>query len=122
MWDQDGGMNIYHHFGLSEEPLMGRVARDYGLAPKLPATGDKIHDANLRQRAYQTEYMEYWNSTAFLTKTGRLVDAVLCPVTPFAALELGKTQSIGKSLPQSISVPLRSLTCPPSHFQLLPSG
>lgn len=59
-------------------------------------TGDKIHATNLKQRAYQKEYMDYWNSTAASTTTGRPVDAIICPVAPFAALQLEKTTSVGK--------------------------
>jgi len=31
------------------------------------------------------EYLEYWNSTAEKTSTGKPVDAVICPVAPFPA-------------------------------------
>lgn len=42
--------------------------------------------------------MEYWNSTAELTQTGRPVDAVISPVTPFAAARPEKFLYVGYSL------------------------
>lgn len=39
--------------------------------------------------------MDYWNGTAALTKSGNPIDAILTPVAPFAALQLGKTTSVG---------------------------
>ena len=40
---------------------------------------------NVAKREAQKEYMEYWNSTAELTGTGRPVDAIISPLAPFAA-------------------------------------
>lgn len=48
-------------------------------------TASQIAAVNVAKRAYQKEYMDYWNSTASLTGTGRPVDAVIAPLAPFAA-------------------------------------
>lgn len=39
--------------------------------------------ANVTKRDLQKQYMEYWNSTAGLTDTGRPVDCIIAPVAPF---------------------------------------
>jgi amidase len=48
-------------------------------------TASQIAANNVAKRAYQKEYMEYWNSTSELTGTGRPVDALIAPLAPFAA-------------------------------------
>jgi amidase len=48
------------------------------------------------QGQYKREYMDYWNSTASLTKSGQQVDATLTPVAPYAALQLEKEVDVGK--------------------------
>lgn len=49
------------------------------------ASASKISANNIAKREYQKEYMEYWNSTARSTSTGRPVDAIIAPLAPFAA-------------------------------------
>ncbi len=48
-------------------------------------TASQISAINILKRQYQKEYMEYWNSTASHTGTGRPVDAIISPLAPFAA-------------------------------------
>lgn len=50
------------------------------------------------KRDMQKEYMEFWNSTANLTRTGRPVDAVISPIGPFAAARPNKHLSVGYSV------------------------
>lgn len=94
----DGGLNIHYHIGLSGEPLSHRIVESYGDEPSAPKTGDAIHRINLNQRKYQKDYMDYWNSTATLTRSRNPVDAILAPVAPFAAFELGNATSLGESI------------------------
>ncbi|OAL34479.1 hypothetical protein AYO20_06322 [Fonsecaea nubica] len=91
----DAGLDIWHHIGLSGEPLQDRVREFYGEKAGTPKTVDKVWDLNLRVREYQKEYMDYWNSTAASTQSGRPVDAILTPVAPFAALQFEKAMPIG---------------------------
>ncbi|OAA65242.1 Amidase [Niveomyces insectorum RCEF 264] len=91
----DGGIDIHHHIGLSGEPLQPRIQAMYGDKPSAPKTADALSAFNLRLGRYRKAYMDYWNSTAALTKSGAPVDAVLAPVAPHAALELGKALHIG---------------------------
>ena len=52
---------------------------------KPQCTASQVAEVNVAKRAYQKEYMEYWNSTSALTGTGRPVDALIAPLAPFAA-------------------------------------
>lgn len=40
---------------------------------------------NIDKRQAQKDYMEYWNSSAERSGTGRPVDAIIAPLAPFAA-------------------------------------
>lgn len=48
-------------------------------------TASQIAAVNVRKRQHQKKQMDYWNSTASVTGTGRPVDAVIAPFAPFAA-------------------------------------
>jgi amidase len=52
---------------------------------------------NVKKREYQKLYMEYWNSTAELTGTGRPVDGLICPCAPHAAVIPQKYRHVGYS-------------------------
>ena len=70
----------------------------YGNSPSAPITADKVAENYLLQREYQQEYMDYWNSTATYTRSGRPVDAVICMLCPMAALQLDSWMFIGSVL------------------------
>jgi amidase len=77
----DGGADSKHHFGLSgEKPAPQLISPD---SPEY--TASEIMAVNIAKREAQKDYMEYWNSTAELTGTGKPVDAVISPLAPFAA-------------------------------------
>lgn len=67
---------------------------------------------NVAKRNYQKEYMDYWNSTATLTGTGRPVDGLICPLAPHAAViptqyeHVGYTTFVNVLDYTSISVPV----------------
>lgn len=61
------------------------ISKVYGSAPGTEFTASQIAETNVAKRTYEKEYMDYWNSTASLTGTGRPVDAVVAPLAPFAA-------------------------------------
>jgi amidase len=64
--------------------MISQISSTYGkLKPEY--TASEIATVNVLKRQYQKEYMEYWNSTASLTGTGRPVDAIIAPLAPFAA-------------------------------------
>jgi amidase len=64
--------------------MASQISATYGTLKK-EYTASEIAAVNVAKRAFQKEYMEYWNSTTSLTGTGRPVDAVITPLAPFAA-------------------------------------
>lgn len=54
----------------------------YGTEVSAELGGSKIAANNVAKRTYQKEYMEYWNNSKCITRTGRPVDAVISPVAP----------------------------------------
>jgi amidase len=64
--------------------MASQVSSVYGML-KEQYTASAIAAVNVQKRQYQKEYMEYWNSTAAYTGTGRPVDAIIAPLAPFAA-------------------------------------
>jgi amidase len=73
------------------------VAASYGVK-KQQCTASQISAINVLKRQYQKEYMEYWNSTASHTGTGRPVDAIITPLAPFAAARPGMYDYYGTYL------------------------
>jgi amidase len=82
-WVFDGGADVKKAFALSGEPMSEQVS--YLTQVDKEATASEIAATNVRLRELKKKYMEYWNSTAESTATGRPVDAVISPVAPFPA-------------------------------------
>ena len=78
----DGGADLTHHFSLSGESKAAQVI----IADDDPLTITELAALNVAKREYQKQYMDYWNSTAELTGTGRPVDGLFCPLAPHAAV------------------------------------
>lgn len=78
----DGGADLKHHFGLSGESKAVQVIVD----ESNPISISELAALNVAKREYQKQYMDYWNSTAELTGTGRPVDGLICPLAPHAAV------------------------------------
>ena len=64
--------------------MVSQIRGTYGTRGE-EASASKISENNIAKREYQKDYMEYWNSTASSTTTGRPVDAIIAPLAPFAA-------------------------------------
>ncbi|KAL4960370.1 putative general amidase GmdA [Aspergillus stella-maris] len=79
----DGGADVKYHFDISGEQPAPQVIVESGLPQK---TALEIAQVNVAKREYQKAYMDYWNSTAEVTGTGRPVDAVICPAAAHAAV------------------------------------
>jgi amidase len=92
-------MDIHYNLGLSGEPPQDRVVGNYGVKAGIPKACNEVFDLVLRHRKYQKQYMDYWNSTAQLTSSGRPVDAILSPVSPVPPHPFFGTTDFGKSLP-----------------------
>ncbi|KAI1986834.1 hypothetical protein LOZ53_004556 [Ophidiomyces ophidiicola] len=79
----DNGADAREQFGLSGERL---EPFEYVFAnTDPPADAQAVAALNVGKRAYQKEYLEYWNASEALTGTGRAVDGVIWPVAPYAA-------------------------------------
>ncbi|KAI9712711.1 MAG: Acetamidase [Bogoriella megaspora] len=83
IWMFDGGTDVVNAFRLSGEVPAEQLAMPTEPTPE--ASASEIAATNVAKRQLQKEYMEYWNSTKDITSTGRPVDALLCPLAPFAA-------------------------------------
>lgn len=79
------------HLGLSGEPQLPQcfVAK----TPHMNAA--QIADLNVRKRRYQKSYLDYWHSTSNVTRSGRPVDAIICPTAPHAAVIPGRYRHVG---------------------------
>ncbi|RAR02107.1 general amidase [Stemphylium lycopersici] len=94
-WIFDGGKDVRSAFALSGEPMAPQVAFYDKLEKEF--TGSEIAATNVEMRQLKKDYMEYWNSTAAKTGTGRPVDAVISPLAPFPAARREKYTYYGYS-------------------------
>ncbi|KAL4895376.1 amidase signature domain-containing protein [Aspergillus ambiguus] len=93
IYNLDGGTDVGYHFGLSGEPAPSQIVVTKGVEK----TASEIAAINVAKREYQKLYMDYWNSTAEVTGTGRPVDGVISPCAPHAAVLPGKYDHVGYS-------------------------
>ncbi|KAF4493825.1 general amidase [Fusarium agapanthi] len=82
----DGAHDIHQHLKRSGEPLIPDLQD--GLNLKTPTELLKYQDLTIQGLEYERQYSDYWNSTA--DSDGQVVDAVLMPVAPHAAVIPGK--------------------------------
>ncbi|KAI1430788.1 amidase signature domain-containing protein [Xylaria sp. CBS 124048] len=91
--DSDGGRDVRTHAARSGEPGIPELAEMF--REKEPTDLLTYQDAVLQGIAYQAGYSDYWNSTA--EEDGQIVDAVIMPTAPTAAVIPGKAYHIGYS-------------------------
>ncbi|KAF5693010.1 putative general amidase [Fusarium denticulatum] len=82
----DGAHDIHQHLKRSGEPLIPDLQD--GLNLKTPTELLKYQDLTIQGLEYERQYSDYWNSTA--ESDGQVVDAVLMPVAPHAAVIPGE--------------------------------
>ncbi|KAI1327595.1 amidase signature domain-containing protein [Xylariaceae sp. FL0255] len=82
----DGAHDIHDQLNLSGEPLIPDLRESFQL--KSPMNLLKYQDLTLKGLQYEADYSDYWNSTA--DEDGHIVDAVIMPVAPHAAVIPGK--------------------------------
>ena len=63
-----------------------RIASTYKDKPFEERSASFIAATNIAKREYQKDYLDYWNSTAAITGTGRPVDAIIMPIAAVAAV------------------------------------
>jgi amidase len=94
-WVFDGGKDVKAAFALSGEPMSDQVKFYASLDKEF--TASEIAATNVELRALKKEYLDYWNSTAEKTSTGRSVDAIISPLAPFPAARQGRYSYYGYS-------------------------
>ncbi|TGO37100.1 hypothetical protein BHYA_0106g00330 [Botrytis hyacinthi] len=86
----DGSHHIHKQLALSGEPLINDLQNFYALKP--PMSLLEYQDRAIQLRNYRQAYSDYWNSTA--GADGNVVDAVLMPAAPHAAVIPGKWEHL----------------------------
>ncbi|KAJ5383795.1 Amidase [Penicillium concentricum] len=92
VFNMDGGVDLKYHFSLSGESPAPQVISTKNGAEM---TASEIAALNVTKRQYQKQYMDYWNSTAEVTGTGRPVDGLFCPLAPHAAVIPNEYKAVG---------------------------
>ncbi|KAI1756099.1 amidase signature domain-containing protein [Xylaria castorea] len=87
----DGAHDIHEQLDLSGEPLIPDLEESFTLRD--PINLLEYQDLTLQGLQYEAEYSDYWNSTA--EPDGQIVDAVIMPVAPHAAVIPGKYYHLG---------------------------
>ncbi|MCJ1270630.1 hypothetical protein MMC22_010527 [Lobaria immixta] len=82
----DGAHDIHKQLDLSGEPLIPQLREAFRLRDPIPLLA--YQDLTIQGRLYEAAYSDYWNST--VTQDGQVVDAVIMPVAPHAAVIPGK--------------------------------
>ncbi|KAI0816216.1 amidase signature domain-containing protein [Xylaria sp. FL0064] len=82
----DGAHDIHSQLDLSGEPLIPDLQETFKLRDPIDLL--EYQHLTLQGLQYEAEYSDYWNSTA--EKDGQIVDAVIMPVAPHAAVIPGK--------------------------------
>ncbi|KAL8951488.1 MAG: hypothetical protein Q9222_002542 [Ikaeria aurantiellina] len=101
----DGYCDIHKQLGLSGEPLMPRLRTPLQRRDPMPLLDYQYW--TMEGKAYSEAYSDYWNSTG--EDDGQIVDAVLMPVAPHAAVTPGKFYHTGEGA---------SVTSQPKETQL----
>ena len=94
-WAFDGGADVQNAFKLSGEPSSQQVHITVGDSLSPETSASKIWATNKALRECKKEHLDYWNSTASVTGTGRPVDGVIAPLAPFPAARPGHFRYYG---------------------------
>ncbi|KAF5127739.1 Acetamidase [Metarhizium anisopliae] len=87
----DGAHGIHGHLNLSGEPLIADLQEEFQLKPPIGLL--QYQESTLEGLSYEAKYSDYWNQTA--SDDGQIVDAVIMPVAPHAAVIPGKYYHTG---------------------------
>ncbi|OTA97783.1 hypothetical protein M434DRAFT_7724 [Hypoxylon sp. CO27-5] len=83
----DGAEDVHKQLKLSGEPLIPEL-ETRGMRARPPMELLKFQDLASKGLEFEAHYSDYWNSTA--NDDGQIVDAVIMPVAPHAAVIPGK--------------------------------
>jgi amidase len=87
----DGAHDIHAQLDLSGEPLIPDLRKAFAL--RSPMGLLEYQDLTLQGLEYEGAYSDYWNKSA--EDDGQIVDAVIMPVAPHAAVIPGKYYHTG---------------------------
>lgn len=83
----DGGVNIKTETDETGEPFFPYMAM-YGTTPEMKVS--ELWKLQAERTALAKKYLDRWNATALKTTTGRPIDGIIMPTTPFAGNPNGK--------------------------------
>lgn len=83
----DGGVHVKKETEETGEPFFPYM-RMYGTAPEMKVS--ELWKLHAERTKLIKEYLDRWNATASQTPTGRAIDAIIAPATPFAGNPNGK--------------------------------
>ncbi|KAE8443992.1 hypothetical protein EG329_001121 [Mollisiaceae sp. DMI_Dod_QoI] len=87
MWSADGGEEFQRDTDSSGEPLHPQLEAWLGHSAKCkPMTVFETWQNQQRRTALQTQWLERWQATKEITGTGRPIDGLIMPSTPFPAI------------------------------------
>jgi amidase len=88
MWTADGGEEIRRDAGATGEPLPVNAEKYYGPSNKSlkPSTVFETWQNQYKKTLLAQSLLERWQKTAEETGTGRPIDALITPSTPFPAV------------------------------------
>ena len=88
MWEADGGEEFQRDTDASGEPLQPTVEGWLGHSANVkPQTVFETWQNQQRRTILSTTWLERWQSTISKTSTGRPIDALIMPSTPFPAIK-----------------------------------
>lgn len=92
MWEADGGIEVRRDTDASGEPLNAQLERWLGHSSTI-ANGERVPQTVFdtwqnqhRRTLLGTRWLERWVATKETTKTGRPIDGLIMPSTPFPAI------------------------------------
>ncbi|KAK4033688.1 amidase signature domain-containing protein [Parachaetomium inaequale] len=89
----DGCPDAYEAIQLSGEPIVPEIDNVFpGGKLRQPMPLPEYEQVVLHMKDFRNRYNDYWMSSAQNTHTGRPVEAVISPVTPYAGILPGKFQ------------------------------
>ncbi|KAL8954674.1 MAG: hypothetical protein Q9183_006987 [Haloplaca sp. 2 TL-2023] len=94
----DGAHDVHQQLHLSGEPLVPPLRESFQLRDPMPLLD--YQDLTIQGKAYNEAYYDYWNSSS--ADDGQVVDVVLMPVAPHAAVIPGKFYHTGEHGAESI--------------------
>ncbi|KAG0669294.1 hypothetical protein C6P43_003674 [Kluyveromyces marxianus] len=92
MFVSDGGIHCKEYAGLTDEPFFPYM-EPYGTVKEMGVS--ELWDLQSERTMLCKQYLEAWNATASKTESGKPIDAILLPVTPYSGAKKGTFRYCG---------------------------